>query len=134
MVQSDLLAIAAIRDQTMRAENASDADFFDSACTDDVVVMPPGMPVVVGRQAAVGFMRGFFDAFEVTIAYVSEETRIAGNLAYDRGTYTQSLKPKGGGDELKESGNFLWLYQHASDGSWKMSRVIWNASHTPPMQ
>jgi len=27
----------------MHAGNTGDADFFDSACTDDVVVMPPNM-------------------------------------------------------------------------------------------
>jgi uncharacterized protein (TIGR02246 family) len=128
---SDIRAIEQIREATMRAENAGDADFFRSACTEDVVVMPPHMPVVAGREAAVGFMRAFLGQFNLSIRYISEETTIDKDLAYDRGTYSQTLTPKGGGASISENGNFLWLYARAPDGPWKMSRVIWNSREAP---
>ena len=124
----DIRAIAEIREHTMRAENTGDAEFFNSACTDDIVLMPPGLPAVSGREAAVGFMRAFLSHFDLRIHYVSAETEIFGDAAYDRGTYTQTLAPKGGGPEASENGNYLWLYQRSSNGGWKMARVIWNSS------
>ncbi len=130
--ESDVQAITEIRERTMHAENVGDAEFFDSACTEDVVVMPPGMPAVVGRDAAVGFMRAFLGQFDLRIEYVSEETRVDGDVAYDRGTYSQTLVPKAGGQAISENGKFLWLYLRASNGTWRMSRVIWNASENPP--
>lgn len=130
--QQDVEAIGAIRERTMQAENDGDADFFDTACTEDVVVMPPHMPAVVGRGAAVGFMREFLGQFDMAIQYVSEETRIHGDMASDRGTYSQTLTAKAGGAPIPENGKFLWLYSREPDGFWKMSRVMWNASEPPP--
>ena len=132
--QKDVQAIHEIRERTMRAENTGDADFFNSACTEDVVVMPPNMPAVSGRGAAVGFMREFLRQFDLNIEYVSEETQIHGDVAFDRGTYSQTLTPEAGGKPIPENGKFFWLYSRGSDGSWKMSRVMWNASEPPPSQ
>lgn len=128
---SDIQAIQHIREATMKAENAGDADFFASACTEDVVVMPPGMPAVAGRDAAVAFMRGFLGQFDLKICYVSEETRIHHDVAYNRGTYSQTLTPKGGGTPIPENGKYIWLYARAAEGSWKMSRIMWNSSEPP---
>ena len=93
-LDSSLRAIADLRNRTTLAENSGDAAFFDSACTDDVVVMRPGMPFIVGRHAAVAFMSAFFDAFDITIEYLSHESRVDGALAFDRGTYSQILVPR----------------------------------------
>ncbi len=131
-IQHDVQAIHSVRERTMRAENTGDADFFDSACTADIVVMPPNLPAVVGRGATVGFMREFLSQFDVSIRYVSEETQVHGDIAFDRGTYSQGLTPKAGGATVSEKGKFFWLYSRESDGSWKMSRVIWNPSELSP--
>jgi len=128
MSETDIEAIHSIREQTEKAENIGDADFFKEACTDNVVVMPPGMPAVFGSSAAVEFMREFFRQFDFHIEYVSEETEIHGDIAFDRGTYSHSLTPKAGGAPMLETGKFLWLYSRDSDESWKMARVMWNAN------
>ena len=133
-LDGDLRSIADIRERTMRAENSGDADFFESECSQDVVVMPPGMPVVAGRDAAVAFMRTFFDAFDLTIEYRSDEILIDGALAFDRGTYSQTLVAKAGGPAISESGNYVWVYVRECDDHWKMSRVIWNASEASHSQ
>ena len=129
--QFDVLAIRDIRERTMRAENTGDADFFNFVSADDIVVMPPGMTAVVGRDATVAFMKEFLSHFDLNIRYVSEETLVQGNIAYDRGTYSQTLTPKAGGTPIPENGKFLWLYSRASDGSWKISRVMWNTGELP---
>ena len=46
MTTADIEAIHSLRRETENAENSGDADFFKSHCTQDVVVMPPGMPAV----------------------------------------------------------------------------------------
>jgi len=133
-LEGDRQAIAENRERTMHAENVGNAEFFRSACVEDVVVMPPGMRACVGRDAAVGFMRAFLAQFDLTIDYVSEEIRVDGDLAYDRGTYSQTLVPRTGGKAVSEKGNFLWIYGRGSDGTWRMSRVIWNANEPLPVQ
>jgi|SRR5687768_7798840 uncharacterized protein (TIGR02246 family) len=130
MGESDVRTLNQLRERTMQAENAGDATFFEGVSAEDVIVMPPGMPAVSGRTATVAFMSTFLGQFELRIQYVSEEIQVHGDLGLDRGTYSQTLTPKGGGDGNRESGKYLWIYSRRSDGGWEFSRVIWNASQS----
>jgi len=130
MGESDVRTLNQLRERTMQAENAGDATFFEGVSAEDVIVMPPGMPAVSGRTATVAFMSTFLGQFELRIQYVSEEIQVHGDLGLDRGTSSQTLTPKGGGDGNRESGKYLWIYSRRSDGGWEFSRVIWNASQS----
>ena len=128
MSESDVRTLNQLRERTMQAENAGDATFFEGVSAEDVIVVPPGMPAVSGRTATVAFMSAFLGQFDLRIQYVSEEIRVHGDLGFDRGTYAQTLTPKGGGEGNRESGNYLWIYVRRSDGGGEFSRIIWNAS------
>ena len=130
MGESDVRTLNQLRERTMQAENAGDAKFFEGVSAEDVIVMPPGMPAVLGRTATVAFMSAFLGQFDLRIQYVSEEVQVHGDLGLDRGTYSQTLTPKGGGEGNRESGKYLWIYRRRSDGGWEFSRVIWNASQS----
>jgi ketosteroid isomerase-like protein len=121
-----------IRRETQAAENESSVDRMRVHMADDVVMMAPNMPPVTGVANAAQAMRQFFDAFEVQINYTSSEIVVAGDWAFDRGVYSQTLTPKQGGAPLRESGKYLWLYRRTPDGSWKQARVIWNTSDPVP--
>ena len=131
-VADDRAAIDQIRKRITDAENSGDASVFEQVAVEDVVVMPPNTPHITGRAVAVAAMRDFFQRFEMRIEYVSREIRVHGDVAFDRGTYSQTITPKGGGDALKETGNYLWLYQRGSGGDWAQSHAIWNADQRPP--
>jgi len=130
MGENDVKTLNQLRERTMKAENAGDAAFFERVSAEDVIVMPPGMPAVMGRAATVAFMSAFLGQFELHIRYVSEEIRVHGDFGFDRGTYSQTLTPKGGDQGNRESGKYLWIYSRRSDGVWEFSRVIWNASES----
>lgn len=57
---------------------------------------------------------------------------MVGDWGFDRGTYHHTMTPKAGGAPISGNGKYLWLYQRQPDGSWKLSRVIWNSSDPPP--
>jgi ketosteroid isomerase-like protein len=120
-----------IRKEFESAETAGSTERMRVHITEDVVMMAPNMPAVSGADNAMAAMRGFFEAFGVRIKYNSEETVVAGDWAFDRGTYRQTLAPKRGGAAVNESGNYLWLYRREADGRWKQARVIWNSSDSP---
>ena len=107
MGESDVRTLNQLRERTMQAENAGDATFFEDVSAEDVIVMPPGMPAVLGRTATVAFMSAFLGQFDLRIQYVSEEVQVHGDLGLDRGTYSQTLTPKGGGEGNRESGKDL---------------------------
>jgi hypothetical protein len=52
-------------------------------------------------------MSEFLRQFDLQIRYVSEEIRVHGDLAFDRGTYSQTLTPKGDGCDTQ--GGTRWL-------------------------
>lgn len=131
--QRDVRELADIRERVMEAENTGNAAFFDGIMADDVVIMAPNMPAVVSRAACAGFMREFLQQFDLRITYVSAEICVSGDLAFDRGSYSQRLTPKSGGKPVQESGKYLWVYSRARDGSWRVARVIWNASEQLPV-
>ena len=128
MSEVDRAGLDRLREQTQQAERDGKASFFDEVAADDIVVMPPNLPAVVGRAATVEFMRDFLGAFDLQISYTSEEVQVHGDIAFDRGTYAQTMTPRDGGESTPEKGKYLWVHSRDSDGEWKFMRVIWNAS------
>lgn len=128
MSESAEQAIARIRDTIQAAENAGRVDLMRPFFADDLVIMAPGFPPVVGADAAAEFMAGFFAQFDVEVSYASAEIVVMGEWAFDRGSGRQALKPKGGGPPTSENTNYLWLYRRDPSGAWKYARVTWNVS------
>ena len=127
----DRAAIERIRRQITDAENTGDASVFGQVAAEDVVVMPPNTAPISGRAAAVTAMGDFFRRFDMRIKYASREIEVHGDFAFDRGTYSQAITPKGGGASMKETGNYLWLYRRGPDAKWEQTRAIWNADQRP---
>jgi len=125
-VAADRQAIAAVAARFEAAENAGSVDQFRSFFTDDLVVMGPSEPPVIGGDSVAALMRVFHGQYAVQVEYKSQEIVVAGDWAFDRGTERYTLTPKAGGTPIQKSGNYLYVYQRQADGSWKQSRVIWN--------
>ena len=126
MSESPQQAIARIRDTVQSAENAGRLDPMRPLFADDLVIMAPGFPAVMGANAAADFMAGFFAQFDVDISYASAEIVVMGDWAFDRGSFRQMLRPKNGAPAVSEQGNYLWLYRCEAGGAWKHTRVTWN--------
>jgi uncharacterized protein (TIGR02246 family) len=123
---ADREAIAAATAQFGAAESSGDVDKFRSFFVDDLVMMGPEEPPVIGGDSVAALMRVFHGKYAVQVEYTSQEIVVFGDWAFDRGTERYTLTPKAGGAPIQKSGNYLYLYQRQADGSWKQSRVIWN--------
>jgi ketosteroid isomerase-like protein len=51
----------------------------------------------------------------------SEETQVADDWGFDRGTYTYLITPKKEGESGFVDGKYLTIYKRQADGSWKIS-------------
>jgi len=40
----------------------------------------------------------------------------------------------GGGKEVKDTGNSIWIMQRQPNGSWKIARAIWNSDVPLPRE
>lgn len=120
--------IAQIRAAHARAEGAGSFDQVVEFVADDLIVAPPGNAPIEGRDEwASRFDKAMADApdREYEITYTSHETLVSGDLAIDRGTCTDTAKDDSG--ELAETEyNYLMVFRHTDDGSWKQIRTIWN--------
>ena len=58
----------------------------------------------------------------------NEEVQVAGDWAFSRGTYTLSITPKAGGEEIFIDGKYMTILKRQTDGSWKIHRDIFNSN------
>jgi uncharacterized protein (TIGR02246 family) len=131
---ADTSGVDKIREAFMEAFIASDAARVADLYTADAVIMPQNQPAMTGHDAILNYNKGFFDTFNAKLTLTPEETKIFGDMAFDRGTYTMELTPKAGGAAIMDDGKYLVLLQHQADGSWKVFRDIDNSSRpaAPP--
>lgn len=108
-------------------ERLLEADFEGMAelYTDDAVVMPQNHPVVKGREQLLEFMRAFP---RVTHAeFEADEIGGYGELAYVTGRYAMTLEPEGAPEPVEDRGKFIEIRRKQPDGSWLLSRDIFNS-------
>ena len=129
-----------LTDQDRAAIRQSEADFAASmlakdyakvaaSYTPDAVVMPSNGPVVTGRAAIEQFLASFppLGTFTLNVA----EIEGVGDLAYDRGTYQMTF-PLPSGGMASDSGKFLEIRHRQADGTWLVTRDIWNSDIPMP--
>jgi len=121
----DRAAIEQIRARILEAELKGDTSVFEQVTTPDVVVMPPNLAPINGREASVDLMKQFFSQNALHIEYASAQIQVNGDQAFDRGSYSQTVTPKNGGAPLAGKGKYWWFYARNSDGNWQQKRVIW---------
>ena len=110
------------------ALNAKDAKAAAAAYTEDAVLIPPGEPLVRGREAIEEYWRG---AIELGgIRDVSVETMDAlssGSLGYETGSFVLTVNGSDG-EAVIERGRYIELLRREPDGRWLSTHGIWNES------
>jgi ketosteroid isomerase-like protein len=129
---------AAVTDEIKRdaqdwagAYNAGDADKITAKYSDNAVVMGPGAPAAVGRDAIREFIAkdsaGAKTAgVTLVISNTGDEVGISGDLAWHSGAY--SINDASG--NAVDSGNYVEVRQNVN-GKWLIVRDIWNSDRAP---
>ncbi len=132
-VEADIAAIKDLVNQYGAAVNAGDLDLWISLWADNGIQMPPNAPAVIGKEQIRTENESMFAEFVLEMVVTNKEVRVAGDLAFARGTYTLSLTPKAGGEIIQIDGKWLSILERQDDGSWKFARDIYN-DNAPPKQ
>jgi ketosteroid isomerase-like protein len=124
--RDSIRAYVARFDQTILAQDWPAAVAFYS---EDAVLLPPGGPEVQGRAA----IRKFFEGFPKFAVFKQQVEEIQGDdsLAYPEGSFETSMVLPGGKTPIKNKGKVLGVWRKQANGSWVVTRVIWN-SDLPP--
>jgi uncharacterized protein (TIGR02246 family) len=130
----DTAAVSSDIKQSVRdwvaAYSAGDADTIAAKYSDDAVVMAPGAPAAVGREAIREFIAqdsaGAKAAGVTLVISDGDEVGVMGDLAWHSGAYTVNDAT----GATIDSGSYLEVQQNI-DGKWMIIRDIWNSDRPP---
>ena len=123
----DIKYINRMRSEIQKAENApNDIEPLRRHSASDIVLIPDGMPPISGQENALNLMRQMWAIFEVKTEYHSEEVKVIGDTAVDRGWAKETLKNKKTNELTQNRVNYLWISKKDKNGIWKQTYVIWN--------
>lgn len=97
--------------------------------TNDAVLAPPNGPAISGPDALVAFARAFPPFRDFTLREVDMDGR--GDLAYVYGKYSWVLTIPGQ-PAMPDSGKYIEIWRKQADGSWKITRDIFNSDVPMP--
>ncbi len=126
--EAEVAAILEFLEQYASTWDAGDIDVWVALWTDDGVQLPPGVPANVGKDQLRKWNGAALDqwTFETTIR--NEEVGGSGDWAYARGSYTQTMTLKTGGELEYVDGKYMSILKRQPDGSWKLHRDIFNSN------
>jgi ketosteroid isomerase-like protein len=123
----DVKYINRMRSEIQKAENSpNDIEPLRRHSAVDIVLIPNNMPPVIGQVNALNLMKQFWAMFEVKTEYTSEEVKIVGDTAIDRGWAKETLKNKETNEITENRLNYLWISKKDKNGVWKQAFVMWN--------
>ena len=125
-METDIAAIQEIGKQGMRAYSAQDLSTLETLFTDDLILMPPDRPIIIGKEAMLEWVENVFLVFEPGGYTTASNVIVAGDWAIEHYTFNLAMRPKDGGEAIQEKGKGLHIYRRQADGSWKIARDIWN--------
>jgi ketosteroid isomerase-like protein len=85
----------------------------------DAKLLPPGSPLVEGRDAIRAFADGMFAAGCRSLDLTTADVIEAGDCAIEVGSLVMGIKPPGA-DPIQEVGKHVAIYRRQSDGSLKL--------------
>ena len=110
------------------ASEGRDVDRILSYWTDDAVVLPPGLPSVVGKAALRQYVEGSMRIPGFRITWESKDVTFSpdGQLAYmfSRNEVTMNGPD---GSPVTTEGRAVTIWRRESDGEWRCAVDIWNA-------
>ena len=122
-------AEAAINDLVVNlvaADNRGDLDAVDALYADDIVLIPPYEPPVVGIEAVRDRYSQMFEAMKLDLGATIEETVVNGSWAYSRGTTRGRATPVDSENWHSVNDRYLMVLRR-DGGRWQIVRLIWNA-------
>jgi len=110
------------------ALNAKDAKAAAALYTHDAVLIPPGEPIVRGRQAIEEYWRGAIESGGVRdVSVETMDAGSSGSLGYETGNFKLTVNGPDG-NAVIDTGRYAELLRREADGTWRSTHGIWNAT------
>ena len=125
--EADIAAIEELSAIYGTVVSEGDVDNYIKLFTEDAILMPADQEIVIGKENILIRAQSKFGAYkdkgleEVTTPH---EIKVYGNWAYDLGLTTFKTRD----NPTPYSNKYIRIWEKQSEGSWKLSRVIWNSN------
>jgi ketosteroid isomerase-like protein len=123
--QIEAARIADLRELWVGASNTGDLQAMKSFYAADAFIAPPDVVPVGGKVAIEKWIDSRPEDYPFELVTESLEIVVAGDWAFDRGTYALYAPPRDLTTPLAESGSYLRIWKKQA-GTWKIHRDIWN--------
>jgi uncharacterized protein (TIGR02246 family) len=123
-VEADIAAIESLTNQVMNSWNEGDLDAFMDTIADNAIYMPPGEPVINGKEAIRNWYN--FDNFSFDVTIFIDEIEVQGDLGFQRSHWKGSWIQKDSGETTQMESKTINIFKKQPDGSWKNAYAIWN--------
>jgi uncharacterized protein (TIGR02246 family) len=122
--KTDEVAIRRMLAETERRINAGDPGFVE-VFANDAVIITPAAPDVIGFEAIRTLYTETLKQTSMEVHFSTEEVAIAGDLAYERGTYTLKMSDRVSGKVLQDVKNkHIHILRRQTNGDWKTWRMM----------
>jgi len=130
MMTEATAAIDNVRSAFEQAVNAGDQAGMAALYAPDAVMLAPDGSMTNGAQAIAQMFLGNPAVSYSDLSIVPDGgPTVVGDVAYETGSYTQTMTPQGG-QGMPVSGRYLVVLRKQADGSWKLSREA-NVTQAP---
>jgi uncharacterized protein (TIGR02246 family) len=99
------------------AKYAADAEF----------IQPDGQRVK-GTAALKQLFEMITKTFDSDLKFTSVRVEVSGDLAYDSGTYRETLITRATGKRQESAGSYLTIYRKSKDGGWRIAEQVWTGA------
>lgn len=125
-VRREQMALARTDEEWVAAVRAADVERALSFWSDDAVVLPPGVPPVVGKDAIRAFVTASLQVPDFAISWVTDRWTVARacDLAYGVGSNTTTFRDASG-LLVTVKGKSATVWRNGPDG-WKCVLDVWN--------
>jgi ketosteroid isomerase-like protein len=128
---SDADALLAKHEQLLTASKAGDIEGLVSLFGDDAVLMAPNEPTLYGKAEVKEWFEEYFQHFSiVALTDTERETTIMNDgWAVERWAYMVAILPANSSEveRIRDDGRWFIIWKRDTDGSWKMSQVMFNS-------
>jgi uncharacterized protein (TIGR02246 family) len=132
-VEQDVASVRAFLDHIQTTFNAGNLDPFIDVFADDAVMLAPNQPDAVGKAAIRKVYEDALAQYDLKVEFHTTEIEVAGNLAYERGTYALHLRDRADASKGADvTSRHIHVLRRQPDGSWKTWRMMTNSAEAAP--
>jgi ketosteroid isomerase-like protein len=96
--------------------------------TQDAVFLQPTGERVTGLAAIRSLFVQVMGAVTSEPTLTSVDLDVSGDLAYDSGTYSETLTSVATGAKTSAKGSYLMVLKRGGDGQWRIQQQMWSQS------